>query len=240
MQVCQIIGFSVAPTEKHCNRHTCRSGLAHWEAGSGGNPGLWCRTWAQSIEKPTSSKDATMSSRSSSMPPKAVTNPWKIESWDLPDLVFMIFSKPLILNDSTMNFMVFQVLGLPRTTRNPPKPSPGIILKLCIEMTPSKIEFLLEKGVPGPPKCHPKSMKNWPWTSKGPPWRSKGPQELAKASHGVKNDPKSSSQQPKHVENGHQAPVTSTGYRSRVAFEGPAAGGEALKINNVWYITYDM
>ena len=48
------------------------------------------------------------------------------------------------------------------------------------------------------------------------PWRSKGRQELAKASHGVKNDPKSSSQQPKHVENGHQAPVTSTGYRSRV------------------------
>jgi hypothetical protein len=66
----------------------------------------------------------------------------------------------LILNDSTMNFMVFQVLGLPRTTRNPPKPSPGIILKLCIAMTPSKIEFLMEKGVPGPPKCHPKSMKN--------------------------------------------------------------------------------
>ena len=165
-----------------------------------------------------------MSSRSSSMPPKTMTNSWKIESWDLPDLVFMIFSKPLILNDSTMNLMVFQVLGLPRTTRNPPKPSPGIILKLCIEMTPSKIEFLLEKGVPGPPKCHPKSMKNWPWTSKGPPWRSKGPQELAKASHGVKNDPKSSSQQPKHVENGHQAPVTSTGYRSRVALKNEVKG----------------
>ena len=56
----------------------------------------------------------------------------------------------------------------------------------------------------------------------------------------MKNDPKSSSQQPKHVENGHQAPVTSTGYRSRVAFEGPAAGGEALKIYIYIYIYMDL
>jgi hypothetical protein len=77
----------------------------------------------------------------------------------------------------------------------------------------------------------PNRWKTDPGPPRHPPWRSKGPQELAKASHGVKNDPKSSSQQPKHVENCHQAPVTSTGYRSRVALKNEIPASQGVKGN---------
>ena len=115
---------------------------------------------SKSIEKPASSKDATMLSRNVIMPPIAVTNPCKIESWDLPDLVFMLFSKPLILNDSTMNLHGFSCSSVPCPTINPIKMLPGTTIQACMEKSWSKERFSLKNCVPRPPKWNPKSLKS--------------------------------------------------------------------------------
>ena len=65
-----------------------------------------------------------------------------MEAPDLPTLVLTVFSQSFISDDSTMNFMVFQVLGLTWVTRNPVKLLPGIFLKAGIKKSSAKVNFL--------------------------------------------------------------------------------------------------
>ena len=57
-------------------------------------------------------------------------------------LVFpMLFLRTLILKDFCMNSMFFQVLGKPRITKKPSKPSPRNIRKLYVAIAASRSSF---------------------------------------------------------------------------------------------------
>ena len=161
------------------------------------------------LPKPTSRNDAPRRCNMTARPPKATQKSLQIEPGGFRIPFLMIFAQTSILNDSTMNFMVFQVRGVPRTTQKPPKLTPGIILKLCIEKSPSKAPFVSKSDVPGPPKWPSKSLKNRPWTSKGLPGDPKVPQSSPKHLQGLKNNAKSCSKHSQYAKTNHQSPATS-------------------------------
>ena len=158
--------------------------------------------------------------------PKTTTNSWKIEPGDLWIWFLMSFCRSSFLNDSTTIFMVFQVLGVPWKTINPLKLIPIITFKLHINKTLSKVRFVSKTDVSSPLKLHPKSLKielGTPWSPPGDP---KVPQSSSKHLQALKKYLRKLFQaipiQQKRTQN-HRS-------RAPVTLEGPAAGGEALKI----------
>ena len=128
----------------------------------------------------------------------------------------MLFCRTSVLNDSTMNFIDFQVLGLRRTTTNPSKPSPGIVMEMCIEMTPSKIQLLLEKDVSGPPKS-PQIIEKLTLDRQGTPLETqRSPKTQQSISMVSKMIPKALPSIPNTVKTAtkHQSPAPVTGHES--------------------------
>ena len=70
------------------------------------------------------------------------------------------FNQSLICVDSTTNFMVFPVLGVPWMTRNLSKLFPGIMLKAGINKSSAKVQFSSKNDALGPPKRHPKLQQS--------------------------------------------------------------------------------
>ena len=124
---------------------------------------------------------------------KATLNSWKIDPGPLPWPSCMLFGQTLILNDSTTNLHGFSASQLSLGDRKSIKNASGqhfenVYGKVIIQST-----LLSQNDTPSPPKWHPRSMKNRPWTSQGSPWRSKGHSEVIRSSsrslQDLKNDP---------------------------------------------------
>jgi len=79
---------------------------------------------------------------------------------DFPILGLAFFSQSLIFVDSTTNFIVFAVLGVPWMTRNLSKLFPGIMLKAGINKSSAKVQFSSKNDALGPPKRHPKLQQS--------------------------------------------------------------------------------
>ena len=79
---------------------------------------------------------------------------------DFPTLGLAFFGQSLIFVDSTKNFMVFPVRGVPWMTRNLFELLPGIILKAGIEKYSAKVQFSYKNDALGPPKRHFKLQQN--------------------------------------------------------------------------------
>ena len=93
------------------------------------------------LSKITFETDAPRLSKMTPGPPKSTPKSIKIEPGDLQLVFPMLFCRTLVLNDSCMNFMVFQVLGHPRIIKKPSKPSPRNILKLYVAIAASRSSF---------------------------------------------------------------------------------------------------
>ena len=83
-----------------------------------------------------------------------------MEAPDLPISILTFSTQSLISDDSTMNFNIFQVMGLTWVTRNPIKLLPGIILKAGINKSSAKVQFSYKSDALGPPKRHSKLQQN--------------------------------------------------------------------------------
>ena len=83
-----------------------------------------------------------------------------MEPPELPISILSFFTQSMISDDRTMNFIVFQVLGLTWVTRNLVKLLPGIILKAGIKKSSAKVQFSYKNDALGPPKRHSKLQQN--------------------------------------------------------------------------------
>ena len=83
-----------------------------------------------------------------------------MEPPDLPISILTFSTQSLISDDSTMNFMVFQGLGLTWVTRNPVKLLSGIFLKAGIKKSSAEVQFSSKNDALGPPKRHSKPQQN--------------------------------------------------------------------------------
>ena len=79
-----------------------------------------------------------------------------MEHRDFPISILTFSTQSLISDDSTMNFMVFQVLGLTWVTKSLVKLLPGIILKAGIKKSSATVQFSYKNDALGPPKRHSK------------------------------------------------------------------------------------
>ena len=85
--------------------------------------------FSKSIEKSTSSNDAIGWSRSSQIGSQNDKKSMKIRSGDLPSSTFTLFSRTVILNDSTSILYCFSCRKAPGPTKNPIKMHPGTLWK---------------------------------------------------------------------------------------------------------------
>ena len=91
--------------------------------------------------KITFGNDAPRLSKMTPGPPKTTPKSLKIEPGNCQLVFPMLFCRTLVLNDSCMNFIVFQVPGHPRITKKSPKPGPRNILKLYVAISASRSSF---------------------------------------------------------------------------------------------------
>ena len=108
--------------------------------------------FSKSIEKSTSSNDAIGWSRSSQIGSQNDKKSMKIGSGDLPSTTFTLFSRTLILNDSTTIWHGFSCWKAPGQTKNPIKMHPGTPMETCMEKSWSQGCFSSQKCAPRPSK----------------------------------------------------------------------------------------
>ena len=151
----------------------------------------------------------------------------KIGSGDLPSTTFTLFSRTLILNDSTTILHGFSCWRAPGQTKHPMKMHPGTPMETCMEKSWSQGCFSSQKCAPRPSKWYPKSLKNTPWSSQDHPG---GPEIAQRSSNLLQSISRTSKMIPKATK--------SYAMEDPAPGEGPAAGGEALRIYIYIYIVY--
>ena len=164
--------------------------------------------FSKSIEKSTSSNDAIGWSRSSQIGSQNDKKSMKIGSGDLPSSTFTLFSRTLILNDSTSILHCFSCRKAPGPTKNPIKMHPGPPMETCMEKSWSTGCFSSQKCAPRPSKWYSKSIKNTPWSSQdhpgGPKIAQKSSNLLQSISRTSKMIPKAMPWRTQHQERGRR------------------------------------